>query len=181
MNIYTTVVSEGFELCHPVADKDFETIATFIDGAPRAATWSPIPVEIVHEDEGRALEQSDAPWLGGHALIFRKGAVQALAPILESHGELLPLDCQEAELVAFNVTKVVNALDEKSSSIIRFDDGSIMHIEKHVFIPDVVAGLAVFKIAGIRASDTYVTDAFVSKWKSAKLRGLDFTKVSAEN
>jgi hypothetical protein len=178
MNIYTTVVSNGFELCHPVAEKDFETIVTLIDGTPRAARWTPIPVEVVHEDEGKALEHSDSPWLGGHALIFRKGAVQALAPILESHGELLPLDCPEAELVAFNVTKVVNALDEKSSSILRFDDGSIMYVQKHVFIPEVVEGLEIFKIAGIRASSTYVSDAFVSKWKSAKLRGLDFTRVA---
>jgi hypothetical protein len=181
MNIYTTLVSNGFELCHPVAQKDFETIATLIDGSPRAANWSPIPVELVHEDQGKAFKQSDSPWLGGHALIFRKHAAQALAPILESHGELLPLECLEAELVAFNVTKVVKALDEKASSILRFDDGSIMYIQKPVFIPEAVEGLAVFKLAGMRASSTYVSDAFVSKWKSANLRGLDFIKVSAES
>jgi hypothetical protein len=52
-----------------------------------------------------------------------------------------------------------------------------MHVQKHVFVPEVTDGLAVFKIAAMRASETYLSDAFVGSWRSAKLRGLDFTRV----
>ncbi|MEO8061136.1 MAG: DUF1629 domain-containing protein [Pseudomonadota bacterium] len=177
MNIYTTILSKGSELCHPVSPRDFDTFISHVNGIPRAATWTPIPMQLVREDQGKPLLESDSPWLGVHALIFRKRAAQALAPILESHGELLPLENRMAELLVYNVTKVVKGLDEKASSILRFDDRSIMHIQKHVFVPEVIDGLAVFKLAGIRASHTYVSDMFVSKWRAAKLLGLDFNRV----
>src|SRR5262249_56741073 len=89
--IYMPLSAEGFELCHPERQDDFETLNVQIDGTPRLAMWRPIPVRLVHEDAGKKLVGSDSPWLGSHALIFRRSAIDKLGALLEEHGELLPL------------------------------------------------------------------------------------------
>lgn len=169
---------DDHELCHPIDPEDFDRFITLIDGEPRAKTWKPIAVEIVHEDEGRALLESDSPFLGPHALIFRKKAVEAMGPLLRRNGELLPLACDEAELFVFNPTRVLDALDESASDIVRFDDGSIMTIERHVFRPDAIQGVVdAFKVPRLRASPTYVLESFVDAWQAAGLTGLTFRQL----
>ena len=42
MRIYSVDPSEGYELCHPKNQKDFERINIPIDGTERMRTWSPI-------------------------------------------------------------------------------------------------------------------------------------------
>ena len=50
-------------------------------------------MRLVKEDErGRPFQQSDIPWLGGHAPVLRERAAAALASVLSRDGELLPLD-----------------------------------------------------------------------------------------
>jgi hypothetical protein len=39
-------------------------------------------------DDRHACKPSDFPWLGGHALILRTTAVEALRDLLEANGEL---------------------------------------------------------------------------------------------
>src|SRR4051812_27024483 len=107
-NIYEPLSAEGFELCQPVCQDDYETISTEINGAPRSQAWRPIAMRLVHMDEGKKLTTSDAPWLGSDALIFRKPAVDKLGGLLNAYGELLPINCSEAELWFFNPTKVVD-------------------------------------------------------------------------
>jgi len=134
-------------------------------------------VQLVHDDEGRERVVSDSPWLDAHALIFRKSAITKLAGLLEEHGELLPLSCSEAELFVFNPTRVLDALDEQSSAMLRFSDGGIMYISRYVFRPEVVAGNHIFKIPNRRASPVFWDESAVRAWASAGLRGLEFKKV----
>ena len=78
VEIYTPLGLDGYELCHPVRKEDFETINVAIDGTPRQSGWKPIPVKLVHSDEGQDLIESDSPWLGAHALIVRARVVEAM-------------------------------------------------------------------------------------------------------
>jgi hypothetical protein len=174
--IYVPAPFEQYELCHPTNHADFENIIVQLNGT-MPHTWQPIKMEIIHEDEGRKFSESDAPWLGPHALIFRKEAVQIMGQLLNEYGELLPLQCDEAELSIFNVTQILNALDETASSIARFSTGRIMTIERYVFHPDIIRDIQIFKIPNLRASPTFVSEDFVQLWKSAGLRGLGFNKV----
>lgn len=175
--IYDPLVDEGFELCHPERNNDFETLRVQINGMPRRVTWRPIRMQLIREDEGKKLMVSDSPWLGSHALIFRKPAIEKLAGLLEEYGELLPLTCSEAELFVFNPTRVLDALDEQASSVMRFSNGRIMRITRYVFKPAIVAGSHIFKIANLRVSPTFVDEHVVKAWASAGLRGLAFDKV----
>src|SRR5262249_39733362 len=144
---------------------------------PRVGTWSPPQMEIVREDEGVALEEADAPWLGEHALIFRSAAARALEPFLASFGEMLPLRCADAEVVMFNPFLLHEALDEEASTIARYRSGRIMTIERYVFRPDVTAGVHIFKISNLRGSPSFVSESWVKCWKSSRLRGLEFKEV----
>lgn len=178
--IYTALGLDGYELCQPVDKEDYERINTELTGIARRSSWKPIPVRLIHEDEGNALAMSDSPWLGYGPLIFRPSVIEVLGPMLQEYGELLPLACAEAELVIFNPTRVLDALDEAASSAMRFKDGRIMLIQKHVFRIEVVAGNDIFTIPIERVSPTFVSHRFVDRWKASGLKGLEFKQVWAQ-
>ncbi len=154
--VYTPLGLDGFELCHPVHQRDFERINIEVNGTPRQPSWEPVPVHLVHIDQGRELVESDSPWLGAHALIFRAAAMDSMGSALREYGELLPLSCSEASLWIYNPTRVVDALDESASSVLRFNDGRVMLIQRHVFRADLLRGNDIFKIPNLRVSPTFV-------------------------
>jgi hypothetical protein len=177
MPIYTPQSVDGFELCHPVHHDDFEHINVSVDGTRRRNSWRPLEMQIIREDEGRVLSVSDSPWLGSHALFFRTQAIEVLEPLLSEHGELLPVHCEDAEVLLFNPTRVLDALDEGASNILRFGDGRVMRVNEYVFHPEVVRDTHVFKIPNLRVSPTFISEHFVETWKSAGLKGLEFKEV----
>ena len=180
MKIFEPSSPRNYELCHPVKPEDFERINTLINGTHRFDSWNPIPMEIIREDEGRRLLESDSPWLGSDALIFTLRAVDALGSFLQEHGELLPLLCSDADIMIYNPTRLLDALDEGASTGLRVD-GRIIWIKRHMFRPDVIKGNDIFKIKTLRVSPTFVSQRFVDLWNSAGLKGLEFKQIWAPN
>ena len=176
MPIYEPLVAEGYEWVNACDDRDYE-IFLALDGEPRAATWKPVKVRRVRADKRQAFNPSDFPWLGSHALVMRRTAVEALRDLLDAHGEVLPLATEDGvALFAFNA-RVIDALDEAQSSLLKFPGTNrIMRIMKVAFIPTAVHGVDIFRLPP-RASSTYVSDRFVDRVNAAGLRGLEFKKV----
>lgn len=177
--IYTPLGLSEYEVCHPVRQEDFDAVATILNGLHRAKEWVPIVMQLVREDGDKALCESDSPWLGAHALIFRSHAADAMRTMLMDHGELLPLTCQGANLLIYNATRVIDALDERESDVQRFRDGRIIMIQRYVFRGDPIAGVDVFKIPSLKVSPTFVSQRFVDRWGAVGLKGLGFKKVWA--
>lgn len=176
--VYVPIGSEGFELCHPVVDGDFERANIEISGAPIGDVWRPIRVELIKKEHGKPLLESDSPWLGSHAMIFREASVlPILGLLLAEFGEILPLNCPSERLVIYNPTRKIDALDEKASSIVRFSDGKAMMVTKYVFFSERVKGIDIFKIPDLRVSPTFLSHRFVDFWTSSGLRGLEFNQV----
>lgn len=175
--IFLPVGADGYELCHPISNGDFERINVEISGVPRRASWNAVPMQLVHKDEGRQLAESDSPWLGEHALIFRGRAASALDTTLRAYGELLPLECSEADMSIYNVTRVIEALDEQASSVVRFSSGRIGIVQRYAFRAEAVRDVDVFKIPNLRVSPTYVSHRFVELWRSSGLKGLEFKRL----
>ncbi|WP_242396001.1 imm11 family protein [Anaeromyxobacter oryzisoli] len=169
--VYVPLGGEGFELCQPERQEEFETVYVQIHGTARRQACRPIRMRLVHEDEGKELSTSDSPWLGSHALMFRRSVVERLGTVLEQYGELLPITCSEAELWIFKSTRVLDALDEQASSVLRFSSGRIMRVTRYVFRPEAVSGVEIFKIPNLRVSPTFVSDRFIQLWTSAGLHG----------
>jgi len=167
---------EGAEACQPVGrDVGFE-LAGLIDGSPRLATWKPVEFKILHKDRRHTLRPVDAPWYATSILIFKPAVIRVMGDRLRSYGEFLPVICDDAEIVLYNPTRVIDALDERRSVLSRFQSGRIMMIDKHVFHADKIADVDVFKLP-MRASATYVSQRFADIWASHGLTGLDFVPV----
>jgi len=177
--VYIPTGQDRVELCHPADDSDFDTITIgdLIDGTPRSQTWTPLAMELIHEDERKKLKRVSSPWLGGHALICRPEVFDVIGNYLKKSGELLPIKCPEAELYFFNTTRVIDALNEQASIIKRTSNGTIFYIECYVFDEESLKGVDMFKIPNLRASPTFVSGEFVEAWCNSQLTGLDFELV----
>jgi hypothetical protein len=129
----------------------------------------------VRMDERSGFKPSDFPWLGSDVLVMRPRAVLALRPMLEAHGEILPLATDDdVKLFALNVTRVLDALDQEKSSILRIPGTNrIMDIKKAVFRDELLQGVDIFRLPH-RASPTYVSQRFVDAVAAAGLEGLEF-------
>jgi hypothetical protein len=179
MKVYTAVGRDGTELAHPINDSDFETLYLLPAGKPLLPSWSQVPMHLVRfEHDGSFLVASDAPWLGSHALVLKKGAVDAMRPILDANGELLPVQSEDTPLHLFNATRIVDALDESASAIVRFRDSQrVMRITKYAFRAAALANVDCFRIPQLRVSPIFMSERFIDAWSAARLTGLNFELV----
>lgn len=176
-NIYEPGPTEKTEWCNPLDTPNFNRLFEEINGTPRQSGWKPIAMEMVRKASRQKLKYADSPWRSACSLVFRKTVIDKMKPLLEEYGELLPLECSDAELWVYNPTVVLNALDDKASEGDRFEDGRFMIIDKYVFYPDVVKGVDIFRLGNRRSRPTFVSDRFVELWKSSGLVGLRFDKL----
>jgi hypothetical protein len=121
--------------------------------------------------------KGDMPGLTGSIPVFTPRAVEALADFLEPNGELVKIRCQKDTLFLYNVTRIVDALDEDSSGLKRFDDVRMLTIDHYSFLEDKLSRLTIFKLVLWRLGPPYVTDVFVRRVEEAGLRGFKFQLV----
>lgn len=178
-SIYDLCPTEGTEWCNPATDEASEFFRTGFTGASLRDTWKPVPMKMVQKTVRRKMRYADAPWRSSSSPVFRKSAVEKMRPILDEYGELLPLECPDAELWVFNATNILDAFDEETSVYSRSITGQIYLIDKYVFRPHVVDGIDMFKVASWRAGPTFVSDRFVDLWNASGLKGLKFDKLWA--
>ena len=173
MRIFEPGPAEGFEWIAPVSKEHYEILR--FDGTPRRRDWKPILVERVSEPRrGIRLVDSDFPWLGGGGLALRERAREVLGARLEPYAELLPLE-SDAPVWAVNVTKVVDALDEDRSEVLRFETSNdIMDVKRYEFRKEVVEGLLIFKVPQLLRADPFVSEEFVELVEGSGLKGLAF-------
>lgn len=173
MRIFYSLQSlDGYELCHPRRDADFDALVESANGKMHKE-WTPLEMRLVASDEGKRLLRSDAPWFASHAPIFRQRAKDALSSIIGKDGEWLPLAAPGEEVWLYNA-RLVDALDIERSQVRRFQSGRVLAIENYVFLPERLVGVSAFKIPELRASPTFVDETFVEAWRRAGLKGLDF-------
>ena len=173
MLLFKFTGSTGYEILHCVDKEGWEIFAE-LDGSSRSNTWKPVRVRRVRPSRREAFRPSDSPFFGSDCLMFRRSAIDALRDILDAHGELLPLEDEGGvELFAYN-PRALDALDHVRSRGWRNDEGTLDVVNTHVFFPDVVRDVDVFKLAEKRAGTIYLSERFVQRWKQAKLKGLDF-------
>ena len=92
-------------------ERDEDAFAFYMDGTPRAASWSPPPVYI-YEPKHKI---GDLYNFGAAAPIFSPHATEILRPLLEESGELLPLPHAGTVYTVLNVLTIHDCLDEAHS------------------------------------------------------------------
>ena len=164
MRVYTTDVPGDFEWAQPVSASDYE-ILDLLPGRIRPEHWRAIKMRILRKEKERDRPWKHAylPWCGTGMLVLRDEAVEVVGEILSPHGDLLPLRCDEARLVLFAAPIIEGALDLERSQLKRFDSGKIMRIIDYEFVPEVVEGLEAFRIADMRVSDLFLSQALVER------------------
>jgi hypothetical protein len=173
MRFHSYLSSTGYEILHCV-DREGWGIFTKLDDKPVSTSWKPLRVRRVRGSLREGFRASDSPYYGTEILIFRRSAVNALRDMLDTHGELLPLDDEGGvELWAFH-PRTIDALDQEKTQGSRLPDGRIELPRIHVFLPEKVEGVDIFKRAAPRAGGIYLSERFLQRWKQAKLKGLDF-------
>lgn len=120
------------------------------------------------------MPKGDTPGLFGCVPVFNVRAAQVLGDFLADHGEFLPVTIQGERYFLFNVTTVVDALDEANCDLERFDDGRLFQVHRYSFFPERLRGIPVFKIPQWPQYKVYCTDPFVERVKAAKLKGFKF-------
>jgi hypothetical protein len=109
--------------------------------------------------------------------VFSLKAVNALADFLKPNGEPLPIICDEERYFVYNVTRIIDALDEENCELKLFDSGRIMDILRFSFFPEKIGDTTVFKVLQCILTDVFVTEPFVKKVEEAKLKGFKFRLV----
>jgi hypothetical protein len=109
--------------------------------------------------------------------VFSDGAVKALYDLMQPHGEILPLRHARRRYFAYNVTTVIDAIDQGTAKIERFSDGAVMSIVEYAFKPDAIGNAAFFTIPQLPRAHVYVTDVVVDRVARAELLGFVFRRI----
>jgi hypothetical protein len=172
IRVYQFAFQPGFELVVPADTQATEILGT-LDGTPKGEGWTAPRVELLTVDQdGRPLAESAFPWLGSHAPVLRRSALDSTRRLMEPHGEYLPMLCESTDLTVFNVLNVLDALDTDRSDVGRLSDNRIIRIKRHVFIPERVRGAGIFKIPQLPLQAVYLTDDVADAIARLGLRGV---------
>jgi hypothetical protein len=155
---YASLYAEG-----AAADEQFVS-----QGESKAGSWNAYEARW-DQEAGRPIPDfamlTDIP-------VFTTAAYAALRAVLDGRGEELPIDVTTPpEAVAFNVTRVIDALDEERSEIKRFSSGRVMRVPRPAFIPERVEGETIFRVTTYPRT-VYVTDAFLEAADAIGLKGM---------
>jgi hypothetical protein len=155
-----------------VLDNEFRGAAVPTD------LWCPLKVVRMYSDPdkvNRPLGDRAAIDALSDPLVLSRRALDALLPHIGTFGQVLPLDFDECEYSLFNITNVIDALDETASEVWRFpSSGRIGDVTCYVFKPEAVRDQWIFKIPQRSKGFAFVTDRFVELVHQAGLTGFGF-------
>lgn len=161
----------------PISREDFAVFEQ-LDGRVMGSNW-PVPrVSYGYDREQAMPAKVDFPWRNADVVVMRAGIPRAIRQEFLRWGELLPLACAEEELLLFNCTTVVDALDEARSEIVRFRSGRVMVIDRYAFRAERLTEAGIFRIPQWGyGGELYVNDAFRDLILGSGLTGLAFKQL----
>lgn len=171
---------DTFQRLLPQGEAVWETDLLTFDCRPKK-DWAPPEVYI----RNPKLKRGNFFFLTVGALVFDDVARDALAPLLEASGEVLPLPCGEETLFLLNVLDCVDALDEARTKWKQNQhSGKRTGIEIHEFYDNRIPEVPLFKIPQTSRADIYTCcgmkdpgDEFKPAYEAAGLTGLIFDYV----
>lgn len=160
--VFRTQVAERFEWVVPRRAEDFDVLHALAQRPAASTTWEPVRVDVLKVgDRHRRLKRAAMPWLAADLLVLRDEAIEAVGPLLAPHGVLLPLECDEAELVLFSAGVRESVLDEARSELVRLDSGEIFYLPRPVFHASLLAGAIAFRLAELPYGGVFLTGPLV--------------------
>jgi hypothetical protein len=142
-------------------------------------SWVPLPVRRDYEVKDNMTKPlGDRIGIDAETdpMVLSRRALDVLLPHIGNLGQVLPLAFDEAEYAFFNITNVVDALDEAKSKLKYFSDGGFHRVLRYAFKPEVVRDQLMFKIPQQPGGFAFVTDRFVEIVRANGLTGFGFEK-----
>ena len=170
MIVYQFQTSDDACTLMPVREAEGDAFERLGGHAIDPNSWPKIAVRVVRDGSG-GKEATDFGLVWTEpALNFH--TVEALSDILQANGQILPLLSEDGDYCVYNVTTLLDALDEDRSVVKRFSSGRIMSVQQFAFRPQIIGAHPIFKIPQLPRAYTFITDAFLSRVQSARLTGL---------
>lgn len=167
-----------YQMCHPVGTSGFDEIHEFLLGISASDKSNKVQMELVNEDLGRPLKISDSPWLGSYTLILRPRTLDVMKDYIYKYGRIVPFKVKDDDFFFWVVTNVKDALNKEESDIFYVGkDKRIGAIERYKLKESVLGEDDVFRLKDDDYGEIYVSENFVSDWKKAKLKGLEFDPI----
>jgi hypothetical protein len=142
------------------------------------SAWVPLPVRRDYEvNDNLTKPLGDRVGIDARVdpMVLSRRALDVLLPSIGTLGQVLPLAFEEAEYAFFNITNVVNALDESRSELEHFPStGRLSRVLRYAFKPEAVRDQLIFKIPQQPGGFAFVTDRFVEIVKANGLTGFGF-------
>lgn len=177
MNVFDLATDDRYLWLNMTVHDDFDLLHS-MEGKSICDIWRTPRVHPIKEKGFPDRPIGDFSTIGGVTPVFSERAAIALHEILEPHGELLPLIAKEGTYFAFNVTTVIDALDEEHSTLVRFPSShKVMHVYQYSFHPERLCGATIFKIPQNLRSRVFVTEAFVDAVSRTNLVGFRFPRL----
>lgn len=135
----------------------------------REDAWRPVPVALVSPTTSRAALPASMPWWSGvpNVLVLRDAAIGSVGALLRPHGELLDLECDQADLQVFCAPLLEDALIE-SRSVLHSPTGSAyVRLERGAFDSSQVGDLRAFTIPVGRSRQLCLTTDIVEGIRSS--------------
>jgi hypothetical protein len=163
-------------------EEDRKAFLPLFDGVSiDTSIWKPFKTIRVPEYPGNLTKPfGDRAAIETHydPMVLSRRALDALLPHIGHLGQVLPLTFDECEYALFNITNVIDALDESASDIWRFpSSGRIGDIKRYAFKTQAVRDQLLFKIPQRPKLFAFCTDRFVKLVQDAKLTGFGFEKL----
>ena len=145
------------------------------------STWVPLSVRRNYSVKGNMTKPlGDRVGIDARVdpMVLSRRALDVLLPHIGTLGQVLPLAFDEAEYAFFNITNVVDALDEAQSELEYFpSSGRLSGVLRYAFKAEAVRDQLLFKIPQQAGGFAFVTDRFVEIVKAAGLTGFGFKQL----
>lgn len=130
-----------------------------MDGTPRLTNWKPPEVFI----DLPKLKSGNFYNVNGAALIADEKATEALRPLFEKAGELLPLEYKGRRFTVLNVTTVADSdcVDEEASKWFTGSEGQRFDIIRYVFRAERLLASPIFKFPYTKKTSTFLTEGLL--------------------
>jgi hypothetical protein len=99
----------------PMDQTDFDRGVYAGDGRSRKHNWHPPRVKLKSDPFNHGKKVPDIGHVAAGSVVFSERAVEVLSNHLEPYGELLPLDVEGDTYFLYNVTNIIDAIDQEKS------------------------------------------------------------------
>jgi hypothetical protein len=174
MRVYAIDLHEGLLSAVRTGD-DRKGIPRFT-GKSLVRSWKPCPVQLYFANKplkNTGLNLTFA-WAWDHILCLGTEGMRVMAPLLAPHGEFLPLECDQAQLVLFNPLVTVKEDERRSEMYGKGLSLSFSAVRSPAFKSAKEIKAPVFRIERRFWNHGLVTQEIVDRARAAKLKDVDF-------